>query len=67
MPPLLHCPMVGGRVILMNNKLEKHLRTGKKIRLERRYPSNPNLNGYLLDVSDALGLMHCFDDFEPDG
>jgi len=51
----------------MNNKLEKHLKTRKKIRLERRYPSNRNLNGYLLDISDVLGLMHCFDDFEPDG
>jgi hypothetical protein len=51
----------------MRHNLENHLRTGKKIRLERRYPSNPRLNGYLLDVSDVLGLMHCFDDFQPDG
>lgn len=46
---------------------EKYLKTRKKIQVERRYPSNPRLNGYLLELSDSLGLMHCFDDFEPDG
>jgi hypothetical protein len=54
-------------VIPVQNNIRKHVGTGKKIRLERPYPSNPRLNGYLLDVSNSLGLMHCFDDFEPDG
>jgi hypothetical protein len=42
-------------------------RTGRKVRLTRRQPSEPRLNGYILGVSERLLLMHCFDDFEPDG
>ncbi len=41
--------------------------TGKKVRLTRRQPSDPTLNGYILGVGRTLLLMHCFDDFEPDG
>lgn len=47
--------------------LAPHVGTKQKIRIERIYPSNPRLNGYLLALSAELGLMHCFDDFEPDG
>ena len=41
--------------------------TGKKVRLIRRHPSESRLNGYILDMSNNLLLMHRFDDFEPDG
>jgi hypothetical protein len=51
----------------MRDELQQFVGTGQKIQLERFSPSNPLLNGYLLDLSDELGLMHCFDDFEPDG
>ena len=40
--------------------------TRKKVRLTRRQPSEPRLNGYILDVRDKLLLKHCFDDFKPD-
>ncbi|MCA9112775.1 MAG: hypothetical protein KDA52_22675 [Planctomycetaceae bacterium] len=49
------------------DRLRPHLCTEKKIRVERNRPSNQLLNGYLMGLSDTLGLMHCFDDFEPDG
>jgi hypothetical protein len=48
-------------------QLSEHLATGMKIRIERNRPADPLLNGYLMQLSDRLGLMHCFDDFEPDG
>ncbi len=48
-------------------QLAKLARTGKKVRLTRQYPTDPTLNGYILDVGRTLLLMHCFDDFEPDG
>ncbi len=48
-------------------QLRPHLNTGKKIRIELNLPSQPKLNGYLMELSNELGLMHCFDDFEPDG
>lgn len=51
----------------MFDELRKYVGTGKKVVLERRFPSNPRLNGYVLDVSDYLGVMHCFHDFMPDG
>jgi hypothetical protein len=51
----------------MKDLLGSHLGTGKKIRITRRQPSEPRLNGYLLGLSSELGLMHTFDDFEPDG
>jgi len=50
-----------------HKELHKHIGTGKKIRVERNFPSNPYLNGYLLELSPSLGLMHCFHDFMPDG
>ncbi|MRG91019.1 hypothetical protein [Polyangium spumosum] len=37
------------------------------IRLERRLSGEPSLHGYLLGLGSELGLIHCFDDFEPDG
>jgi hypothetical protein len=37
------------------------------IRLSRALPSEPSLHGYLLGLGATLGLLHCFDDFEPDG
>lgn len=48
-------------------ELKPHLNSRKKVRIERRRPSNPRLNGYLVGLSGRLGMMHCFDDFEPDG
>jgi hypothetical protein len=51
----------------MQRQLARHLGTGMKIRIERNRPSNPRLNGYLLGLSEHLGLMHCFHDFMPDG
>lgn len=47
--------------------LAEHIGTGKMIRLERGLAGEPSLHGYLLGLSPALGLIHCFDDFEPDG
>ena len=49
------------------NDLRRLVGTGKKVRLLRRQPSEPRLNGYILNMSNSLVLMHCFDDFEPDG
>ena len=51
----------------MHELLAPHVGTKQKICVERSFPSNPRLNGYLLALSADLGLMHCFDDFEPDG
>lgn len=48
-------------------ELKPHLRSGRKIRIERRPPSNPRLNGYLVGLSPTLGLMHWFDAFQPNG
>ena len=49
------------------HQLRPHLNTQKKIRIQRDRPSNQLLNGYLLALSDVLGVMHCFHDFMPDG
>ena len=49
------------------SQLSEHLATGRKIRIETNRPADPLLNGYLMQLSDRLGLLHCFDDFEPDG
>lgn len=48
-------------------QLQPHLRTGKKLRVETRCSCHESLNGYLLGLSEQLGLMHCFHDFMPDG
>lgn len=48
-------------------QLQPHLRTGKKLRVETRYSCHESLNGYLLGLSEQLGLMQCFHDFMPDG
>ncbi|MBK9263954.1 MAG: hypothetical protein IPM54_29650 [Polyangiaceae bacterium] len=37
------------------------------LRIERSLSAEPSLHGYLLGLSPQLGLMHCFDDFDPDG
>jgi len=47
--------------------LAEHVGTGRMIRLDRGLSGEPSLHGYLLGLSPELGLMHCFDDFEPDG
>lgn len=51
----------------MLSEIKEHVATGRKVRVSRSRPSHPRLNGYLLAASDELGLMHVFDDFEPDG
>ncbi|MDC3958351.1 hypothetical protein [Polyangium jinanense] len=51
----------------MYASLVEHVGTGKMIRLERRLSGEPSLHGYLLGLGPELGLIHCFDDFEPDG
>ena len=51
----------------MVRQLKKVLGTRAFIQVERAYPSNPRLNGYLVGLSRTLAVMHCFDDFEPDG
>ena len=52
---------------MKKSELVSFVRSGKKVCLTRRQPSEPRLNGYILGISDRLLLMHCFDDFEPDG
>jgi len=47
--------------------LRPHVGTRKKIHIERSRTRNPRLNGYLVALSDCLGMLHAFDDFEPDG
>jgi hypothetical protein len=49
------------------DELKSHLNTQRKIRVERNRPSNELLNGYLMALSETLGVMHCFHDFLPDG
>lgn len=41
--------------------------TREALHLETSLATHPTLNGYLLGLSDELGLMHAFDDFHPDG
>ncbi len=50
-----------------SDELRSHVGTRKKIRIERSRPSNPHLNGYLVALSPGWGVLHAFDDFEPDG
>jgi hypothetical protein len=51
----------------MYASLVEHVGTGRMIRLKRGLPSEPSMHGYLVGLGTHLGLMHCFDDFEPDG
>ncbi len=51
----------------IRDQLLTHLGTGKSLRVETRCTSNETLNGFLLGLSEQLGLMHCFHDFMPDG
>ena len=51
----------------MRDLLARHVGTGKMIRVARNRPSEPKIHGYLLGLSDELGLMHVFADFDPDG
>ncbi len=51
----------------MYASMVEHVGTGKMIRLDRRLSGEPSLHGYLLALGPELGLIHCFDDFEPDG
>jgi len=47
--------------------LAEHVGTGQMVRVDRGLSGEPTLHGYILGLSPELGLMHCFDDFEPDG
>jgi hypothetical protein len=47
--------------------LEPYAGTRRTVRIERNRPSNPTLNGYVLDCANGLAVVHQFDDFEPDG
>lgn len=49
------------------NKMRSHVGTRQNLRVKTRCSSQNRLNGYLLGLSDQLGLMHCFHDFMPDG
>ena len=51
----------------MKDLLARHVGTGKMISLTRSRPNEPRLDGYLLGLSDDLGLLHVFTGFEPDG
>lgn len=51
----------------MSNSLQRFIGAGKKVRIERSFPSNPILNGFVIDASEDLCVMHCFHDFMPDG
>jgi hypothetical protein len=48
-------------------ELRAHVGTRKRICIERSRPSCPHLNGYLVALSDRLGMLYAFDDFDPDG
>lgn len=49
------------------NKLRSYVGTRQKLRVDTQCSCQERLNGYLLGLSDELGLMHCFNDFMPDG
>jgi hypothetical protein len=51
----------------MYASLAEHIGTIQMLRIERSLSAEPSLHGYLLGLSPTLGLMHCFDDFDPDG
>lgn len=51
----------------MYASLTEHIGTTQMLRIERSLSAEPSLHGYLLGLSPVLGLMHCFDDFDPDG
>jgi hypothetical protein len=48
-------------------ELRQHVGSRKKVYIERSRPSCPRLNGYLVALSTTWGILHAFDDFEPDG
>lgn len=47
--------------------LLQYVGTKKKVRVSRRTPCEPLLNGFLLDSGASHVLMHAFHDFMPDG
>ena len=51
----------------IRDQLQTHLGTGKKLRVRTHCTSHGTLNGFLMGLSEQLGLMHCFHDFMPDG
>lgn len=51
----------------MREQLVQHVGSGGTVHLTMQTPCEPTLNGYLLDMSETLVLMHSFDDFDPDG
>ncbi len=59
--------LLGQNTEVIWNKLQSHVGTRQKIRVETQCSCQKRLNGYLLGLSDQLGLLHCFHDFMPDG
>lgn len=51
----------------MDFSIHQYIGTAKKIRVELSFPSTPQINGFLIEASETLGVMHCFHDFMPDG
>ncbi|MCA9262015.1 MAG: hypothetical protein KDA61_22510 [Planctomycetales bacterium] len=51
----------------MNEQLQQYVASKENVRVERRFASDPRLNGFLVAVSPELAVMHCFHDFMPDG
>ena len=47
--------------------LLQYVGTKQQVRVSRHTPCEPLLNGFLLDSSASLVLMHVFHDFMPDG
>lgn len=47
--------------------LNRHVGTRRKVRIERKTPSEPLLNGYIIAIKSGLVLMHVFHDFIPHG
>jgi hypothetical protein len=51
----------------MNEDLAQFLQSRSLVRLALDLPGRESLQGYLLGLSETLGLIHRIDDFRPDG
>jgi hypothetical protein len=51
----------------MKDALRIHVGTRPTVTITRRTPCGQRLHGYLLDLSETLGLIHVFADFDPYG
>lgn len=51
----------------MESELADFVGTRQHIQIRRSFSANESFSGYLLALSDSLGLMHIFHDFSPDG